>query len=330
MEVDAVITWVDGNDKNWQNKFNIYSETKIDFNKKKESVRYNSIGEINIAIKSIIKYASFVKNIFLITDNQTPNSFEALKLLALKSDINLEIVDHQIIFKGYEQFLPSFNSCSIGCMLFRIPNLSNHFIIFNDDTFLMRETNITDFFINDSPIIRGKWEKYYKDQLIRKNYYKILSILGINKRIKTLGFKKFQQNSARLTGAKEYLRRFHTPVSIRKNTLDFFFKKNNKILEKNIKHKFRNEDQFIISSLSEHIEIQNNSFYYKKDPQLVYFRSYKNYYIVKLKLFWFSINKKKLFLTFQSLELANIYSQKYILNWIEKRLLDSNKDSSLS
>lgn len=320
MQVDAVITWVDGNDKNWQEKFNKYAETKIDFNKKKESVRYNSIGEINIAIKSIIKYASFVKNIFLITDNQTPKLFDELKSLASKNDINLEIVDHQIIFKGYEQFAPSFNSCSIGCMLFRIPNLSNHFIIFNDDTFLMRETSITDFFINEAPIVRGKWEKYYENKLIRTNYYKILSVLGLNKRKKTIGFKKFQQNSARLAGTKKYLRRFHTPVSVRKNTLQNFFNQNNKILEKNIKYKFRNENQFIVSSLSEHLEIRNNSFHYKKDPQLIHFRSYKKHYMVKLKLFWFSINKKKLFMTFQSLELANNNSQNYILNWVENRL----------
>ena len=320
MQVDAVITWVDGNDTNWQDKLNIHSETKIDLNKKKESVRYNSIGEINIAIKSIIKHASFVKNIFLITDNQVPDLFEELKSLALKNDINLEILDHQVVFKGYEQFLPSFNSCSIGCMLFRIPNLSNHFIIFNDDVFLMRKTCITDFFINDSPIVRGKWENYYENKLVRKNYHKILSILGINKRIKTLGFKKFQQNSARLAGTKKYLRRFHTPVSVRKNTLQNFFYNNNEILEQNIKHKFRNENQFIVSSLSEHLEIKNNSFFYKKDTQLTHFRSYKKHYIVKLKLFLFSINKNKLFMTFQSLEMADEKTQKLILNWVNKRI----------
>ncbi|WP_140486831.1 Stealth CR1 domain-containing protein [Flavobacterium sp. GSA192] len=320
MQVDAVITWVNGNDKNWQEKLNIYTETKIDFNKKKESVRYNSIGEINIAIKSIIKYASFVKNIFLVTDNQVPDFFDELKLLALKNKINLEIIDHRVIFKGYEKFLPCFNSCTIGCMLYRIPNLSNHFIIFNDDTFIMRETKISDFFKNDIPIIRGKWKKYHENQSIRKTYYKILSTLGLNKKQKTLGFKKFQQNSAKLAGTKNYLRRFHTPVAVRKSTLQFYFDNNHKILETNIKHKFRNKDQFIVSSLSEHLEIKNNSFYHKKDAQLIHFRSYKRHHIVKLKLFLFTINKNKLFTTFQSLELANMSSQNYILNWIENRL----------
>ena len=54
--VDAVITWVDGNDKIWQQKLNEHAEVKIDFKKKEQSVRYNSIGEIQIAIKSILKF----------------------------------------------------------------------------------------------------------------------------------------------------------------------------------------------------------------------------------------------------------------------------------
>ena len=50
MEIDAVITWVNGNDIKWQKKINFYLESKIDFSLKKESVRYNSIGELDVAI----------------------------------------------------------------------------------------------------------------------------------------------------------------------------------------------------------------------------------------------------------------------------------------
>ena len=48
--VDAVITWVNGNDKVWQDKLNKYAEVKIDFKVKEQSVRYNSVGEIDIAV----------------------------------------------------------------------------------------------------------------------------------------------------------------------------------------------------------------------------------------------------------------------------------------
>lgn len=320
IQVDAVITWVDGNDKNWQEKINTYSESKINFSSEKHLKRYNSIGEIDIAIKSIIKFAPFFKNIFLVTDNQTPKSFDSLKLLAENQNINLEIIDHKIIFNGYQDYLPCFNSCSIGSMLFNIPNLSEHFVIFNDDTFIMREVSVNDFFINEQPIIRGEWQQFNENRKFRIFYKKIKTFLSKENKKGKYSFKKLQQNSAKLAKTEKYLRRFHTPVCLRKSTLQNFFKENNTLLEENIKHRFRNENQFIISSLSEHLEIKKNTFHFRNNAQLTYFRSYKKLYLTKLKLNWFEKNKNKIFITFQSLDMADDNSLTFILNWIDSQL----------
>lgn len=319
IRVDAVITWVDGNDKNWQEKINTYSDSKINFSSEKHLKRYNSIGEIDIAIKSIIKFIPFVKNIFLVTDNQSPESFEAIKKIASNKNINLELIDHKVIFKGYEAYLPCFNSCSIGSMLFKIPNLSEHFIIFNDDTFIMRDASISDFFINGQPIIRGKWQEFNENRTSRKFYHKVSSIFGKPEKKNKISFKKFQQNSAKLAETEKYIRRFHTPVCLRKSTLVNFFE-NNDILKENIKHRFRHESQFIISSLSEHLEVKNNTFHYRNNAQLTYFRSYKKLWLTKFKLNLFIKNKNKLFITFQSLDMANEKTLDYILKWIENKL----------
>lgn len=319
LKIDAVITWVDGNDLNWQKKINTYLKVKKDFSKKKNLVRYNSIGEIDITIKSILKFAPFIKTIFLVTDNQKPDSFEQLKIIAKNQNKKLILVDHKLIFKDYEHFLPCFNSCSIGNMLFRIPNLSENFIIFNDDTFLMRTTKPSDFFYNGYPIVRGKWGVFYENQNLRRFYHKILKKLIKNYKVKSGGFKTFQQTSAKLAGTKNYLRRFHTPVSVRKSTVAKFFE-NNDLLSSNIQFRFRNRNQFIISSLSEHLEIKNATYKYRNNTQLTYFRSYKNYYITKLKLYMFSRNTKKLFMTFQSLEMADKKSLNYITSWINNRI----------
>ena len=182
-------------------------------------------------------------------------------------------------------------------MLYKIPDLSEKFIIFNDDTFLMRLTKPSDFFYNDFPVLRGKWEKYYENQKLRIFYHKIIKKINKKFKVKSGGFKTFQQTSAKLAGTKNYLRRFHTPVSVRKSTLNNFFKNNN-ILSDNIKFRFRGKKQFIISSLSEHLEIKNSTFKYRKNRQLTYFRSYKNKYFTIIKLWLFSVNKKKLFMTF--------------------------------
>ncbi|MBT8245539.1 MAG: capsular biosynthesis protein [Winogradskyella sp.] len=317
--IDAVITWVNGNDTIWQEKLNNYAETKINFDNKKSSKRYNSIGEIDVAIKSIIKYAPFVKNIYLVTDDQKPEKFDDLKNRAKRNNIELVLVDHRTIFRGYEECLPTFNSCSIGCMLFRIPNLTEHFIVFNDDTFLMRETKPSDFFIDGKPIIRGKWSRFDEDRHLRNLYHSFKFFFRKNIKSNKKGFKNFQQTSAKLAGTKNYLRRFHTPVCIRKSTLESFFV-TNKLLKENVKYRFRNKSQFIISSLSEHLEIRNKTFHFSSQTNLTYFRSYKKLLLTKLKLYLFKINKKKLFMTFQSLELANQKTQDYILAWINKRL----------
>jgi len=320
IQVDAVITWVDGNDKIWQEKINTYSEKKINFSSEKHKRRYNSIGEIDIAITSIIKFAPFIKNIFLVTDNQSPKSFDSLKTLAKAQNINLELIDHKVIFDGYHQYLPCFNSCSIGSMLFRIPNLSEHFVIFNDDTFLMRPVSINDFFINGQPVLRGAWQKFNEDRIIRTCYKKIQGFLGKPKKTGGYSFKKLQQNSAKLAKTDRYLRRFHTPVCLRKSTLENFFKTNKTRLEANIKHRFRNENQFIISSLSEHLEIKNKTFHFRKNAQLTYFRNYKKLYLTKWKLKKFESNNNKIFITFQSLDMADDTSLKFILKWIDKQL----------
>ena len=317
--VDAVITWVNGNDKNWQEKINAYSESKINFSSKNHLKRYNSIGEIDIAIKSIIKFAPFIKNIFLVTDNQSPESFDSLKSLAQKKGITLKLVDHKTIFKGFEEYLPTFNSPSIETMLFNIPNLSEHFIMFNDDTFIMRKVSIKDFFINEEPIIRGIWQPFNENRPLRKAYQEILSLLGKPVKKNKYSFKKLQQSSAKLALMDKYVRRFHTPVCVRKSTLSNFFKEDT-LIRQNIQHRFRNESQFLISSLSEHLEIKNNTYHYRNNSQLTYFRSYKNLWLTRLKLKRFKNNPNKLFMTFQSLDMANDEILEYILFWINKRL----------
>ena len=134
-------------------------------------------------------------------------------------------------------------------MLFKIPNLSEHFIIFNDDTLIMREVSVDDFFINGEPIIRGKWQPFNENRTLRKSYHEILTFLDIPIKKNKISFKKLQQNSAKLALMDKYVRRFHTPVCVRKSTLTNFFKKDT-LHRKNIQYRFKNENKFNIYSLT--------------------------------------------------------------------------------
>lgn len=70
-KIDFVITWVDGNDSTWIKKKNIYLNpnfTDLDASNK----RYRDYGTLLYLLRSIEKYASWVNNIFLVTDHQVP------------------------------------------------------------------------------------------------------------------------------------------------------------------------------------------------------------------------------------------------------------------
>jgi len=316
---DAVVYWVDGSDELWQKKFNQFSPVKLDFNDEEFAIRYGSVNEIDIAIRSIIKFAPFLRNLFLVSDNQIPGNFDELKALAKKRSINLKIVDHKEIFRGFERYLPTFNSTSIETLLYRIPGLSEHFIVFNDDTFLINEIKRSDFFDGEKIVLRGKWEQFYEERKLRNYYYELRYKL-FKKEIKPFGYKKNLQNAAKLIGFKnKYFYRAHVPFALKKSTLEAFFTSHSDKLEENIRHRFRSENQFIISSLMEHIEIKKKNFVKLSSAQLLYFGSYKPL-IARLKLKMNEKNKDIIFMCCQNLIEAEKGIQSYFIDWLYKRI----------
>ena len=104
--IDAVILWVDGNDDNHKAKMLPYIEDKAKVNSEKFRTRYDQVNEIKFTIDSILKYAPYIRNIYIITDNQTPNFLKNSKTDNTYNKVS--IVDHQVIFRGYEEYLPTF------------------------------------------------------------------------------------------------------------------------------------------------------------------------------------------------------------------------------
>ena len=71
--IDAVIMWVDGNDPFHKEKMETYLEHTHFVNNRSLRTRYDHVNEIEFCVKSILKYAAFVRNIFIVTDNQIPD-----------------------------------------------------------------------------------------------------------------------------------------------------------------------------------------------------------------------------------------------------------------
>lgn len=154
MEVDAVVTWVDGGDRMHAEKRREWlARTNAPLLKKAAiPLRFSDYGELRYCLRSIRHHAPWVRTIFLVTDDQVPSFIDA-KAAAL---LGLRIVDHRTVFRRCSQFLPTFNSCAIETMMWQIPGLSEHFLYFNDDTFLCRALKPRDFFRDDKVILRGR------------------------------------------------------------------------------------------------------------------------------------------------------------------------------
>lgn len=317
--IDAVFTWVDGSDEAHKEKMRPFVKLADKISTKNFRTRFDQVEEIEIAVNSILKFAPFIRKIFIVTDKQIP---KFLKHTKNKTKYNkVVIVDHTEIFIGYEEYLPVFNSNSIETMLFKIPDLSEQFIYFNDDFFLINNTKIEDFFIEEKPVVRGVWDQFDSKKIQKIIYDKVLIFLGKEPRSNIFGYKKAQQSSAKVVGMEKYLKLDHTPNPIRKSTVELFFKKNPEALISNISHKFRHPSYFMIQSLANYLEIQNKSCILKNNYQLAYIQSYNKPLLwYKWYLKYCSNNSNKLFMCLQSLDQCSPKKLTYILNWLRKKV----------
>jgi len=302
--IDAVILWVDGDDKSHQLKMTPFLENKEIRKTKNFQNRFLQVNEIKFTVNSLLKFAPYLRNIFIVTDNQKPK-FLKEQLLTKKYD-KISIIDHKTIFDGYEQYLPTFNNRTIECLMFRIPNLAEHFIYLNDDFFLINKTQPEDFFIDGKPVLRGKWLNFDENKFFKK------------RKRKKIGHKTAQQLSAKIAGFNKYYNFKHTPHPLRKSTFESFFKKNTHLVLNHLQYKFRSNKQFLIQGVINHIEIKNKNCFLKKDLQLLYFRSYKKPYLWYRMKFLIN-NKNNIFLGLQNLNNCPKKILSYLIKWLEKK-----------
>ena len=119
-KIDFVIIWVDGNDPKWLKEKNKY--IKLDGDKTKN--RFRDWKNLQYIFRGIEQFMPWVNKIFFITWGHLP------KWLNINSK-KIEIVNHKDFIP--KEYLPTFNSNVIEINLHRIKNLSNKFILFNDD-----------------------------------------------------------------------------------------------------------------------------------------------------------------------------------------------------
>jgi len=138
-KIDFVITWVDGNDANWQNEKSKYD---VNANADSRNIRYREWGILKYWFRGVEKFAPWVNKIYFVTYGHLPEWLDV-------TNPKLVIVNHKDFIP--EQYLPTFNSNAIELNLHRIKGLSEQFVYFNDDMFIINKTKSEDFFKNGKP-----------------------------------------------------------------------------------------------------------------------------------------------------------------------------------
>ena len=251
--LDIVIAWVDGADPILKQKRARYQSSKAVASDAVATTRFASDDEIYYNIASILKYVPFCRHIYIVTDQQRPAFIEEFVKQGICSADKIRIVDHQDIFQGYEQFLPTFNTRSIESMIWNIEGLSDYFIYMNDDFFFNQAVTLEDFLVNETLIIHGHWRKSAALNAklnFRKSRFKLFGT-PIQPR-HTLA----QMLSAKILGMNQFFEIHHYPHVVDKNIFKNYLLNHPALLTEQIRYKFRDVAQVNPITMMNHLKIQ--------------------------------------------------------------------------
>jgi hypothetical protein len=146
IEVNAVVTWVNPNDPDWvKDRADALSKYKDAAADATHNRRFESNGEIDVCLRSILKFAPWIRKIFLVVASakQIESAHESLRGLLDRNVGSIQIVHHAEFMD--KSALPTFNSLAIESQVHKIPQLSEFFVKFDDDFILGRPLKKSDF-----------------------------------------------------------------------------------------------------------------------------------------------------------------------------------------
>lgn len=242
ISIDFVVPWVDGADKSWQKEFKKYRNDDLACDTTLK--RYRDWDLMKYWFRCIEINAPWVNKIYFITWGHIPEWLNV-------NHPKIEVINH----KEYIPIdnLPVFNANPIEVNLHRIKNLSEHFVYFNDDMFLINKVSKKDFFVNGLPCDTAvEYPNIHESEVIGSmNVNNICAInRNFNKRkiIKNNFFKWFNPSYGVLNASTLSLilyKRFagiygnHLPQPFLKSTFNDVWSSEPEVLELTSKSKFR-------------------------------------------------------------------------------------------
>lgn len=240
--IDFVICWVDGNDREWQKEKNKYdtmtqSDSRI--------IRYRDWDNLQYWFRGVEMFTPWVNKIHFITWGHIPSWLNI-------QHPKLNIVKHEDYIP--HDYLPTFSARPIEINLHRIKGLSEQFVYFNDDMFILKSLKPKDFFINGLPRDTAVFDIAIKDDgfhasavynsilLINKHFSKQQSIKNNKFKWYNLCYGKHLIRTLLLSPWKYFTGFYtpHLPNSFLKSTFQEVWNKETLILEQTSANKFRN------------------------------------------------------------------------------------------
>jgi len=275
-EIDFVIAWVDGSDPAHiaaRRRFT-HSAEGAHAHAALETRFYNS-GEIYYLIASILKYAPFVRRVHIVTDNQKPALLDTFAQAGLCDPTFLQLVSHDVIFRGLDAARPTFNPRPIEASLWRIPDLAEHFVYSNDDMFVNAPLSPEDLFRDGKPVLHGEMVKPDRRRL--KMRIRALASRLSGWQDKRPKHRLSQERGAVLAGAKEdFFYTPHHPHPLRRSVLERFYESRMDVLREQVKYRFRNAAQYNAVALSNNLEIRAGEAVIEPPLRVAYLRPDKS------------------------------------------------------
>ena len=245
---DIVIAWVDGNDPDWiRRRDETRRRMNLPLHNRDDGVRFRDWGSLPYLFRGIEKNMPWVHHVFLVTADQCP--------AWLNTDCpDLTLVRHSDYIPS--AYLPAFSANPIELNFHRIQGLSEQFIYFNDDTFVLNPTVPEDFFQNGKPcdIAAISPQPIHRDDIrnIEINNLKVLNdhfTVEDIRRHRNLWIRPFTYGS--LAWRTLLFMRFstiiglfesHLPTSHLKSNYETIWKEEPEILDATCRHPFRSRE----------------------------------------------------------------------------------------
>ena len=148
MDIDFVLLWVNGEDPAWRKEKNKYADILLPLvdDDANGDCRYRGGDDLlRFWFRGVENNAPWVHKIFFISCGQVPSWLNV-------EHPTLMVLDHKDFIPA--DFLPTFNNRPIHFNLHRIDELSEHFVLFDDDTYLLNHVSPDDFFHDGFPLLQ--------------------------------------------------------------------------------------------------------------------------------------------------------------------------------